>query len=216
VEAMRRTGVGQLIYASGSGVYGDTGLTALSEDHAPLLPISTYGASKLAGEALICSYCSMFGLQAWVFRFANVVGPRQTHGVAFDFLRRLNADRRRLSILGDGTQSKSYIHVDDILNGIWLAWGKAASAYNYFNLATDDHITVAEIAAMVVDIMGLADVELQYSGGNRGWKGDVPLIRMDTGKIKALGWRARRSTREAVESSIRAMYASPAPAAVCG
>ena len=206
LEAMRRTGVGRIVYASGSGVYGDTGLTELKEDYAPLLPISTYGASKLAGEALICSYCSMFGLQAWVFRFANVVGARQTHGVGFDFLRRLRVDPSQLLILGDGTQSKHYIHVSDILNGIWLARQRATGHYNYFNLATDDGITVTQIAEMVISIMGLGNVVLKYTGGARGWKGDIPLVRMDTSKIKALGWRARLSTGQALEASIRDMY----------
>ncbi len=207
VEAMRRTGARQIFYASGSGIYGDTGLTVLNEDHAPLLPISTYGASKLAGEMLICSYCHMFGMRGRVFRFANVVGPRQTHGVVFDFLRRLRADPTRLAILGNGTQSKSYIHVDDVLEGIWTAWEKTDSCYNYFNLATDDHITVTEIAALVVRVMDLKDVHFAYAGGDRGWKGDVPLVRMETAKMKRLGWKVSRSTHEAIESSIRDLYA---------
>lgn len=205
VEAMRRTGVNRIVYSSGSGVYGDTGTIVLDEDYAPLLPISTYGASKLAGESLICSYCHMFGLQAWVFRFANVVGARQTHGVVFDFIHRLAAEPGQLAILGDGSQSKSYIHVEDILNGIWCAREKATGRYNYFNLSTDDHITVAEIADVVVEIMGLTGVRRLYSGGNRGWKGDVPVVRLATGKIKELGWRAARSTAEAIRASAEAI-----------
>ena len=114
LEAMRVAGVPRLIYASGSGVYGDTGQTAVTETYSPLLPISTYGASKLACEALICSYTHMFDLHGVAFRFANVVGPRQTHGVAYDFIRRLREHPTPLEILGDGRQSKSYIHVDDV------------------------------------------------------------------------------------------------------
>ena len=121
VEAMRRTGIPRLLYASGSGVYGEIGSTEAYEDIGPLIPVSTYGASKLAGEALISSYCYMFGLSARVFRFGNVVGPRQTHGVGFDFVRRLNADPTELRILGDGKQSKSYIHVYDVVNAVLAA-----------------------------------------------------------------------------------------------
>ena len=132
--------------------------------------------AKLAGESLICSYCHMFGLRAWVFRFANVVGARQTHGVAFDFIHRLQVDPSELTILGDGTQSKSYIHVDDVLEGIWLARERAVDPFNYFNLSTDDHITVAEIADLVTVTMGLKSVRRIYSGGDRGWKGDVPVV----------------------------------------
>jgi UDP-glucose 4-epimerase len=208
VEAMRRTGVRGIVYSSGSGVYGDTGLKVLREDHSPLLPISTYGASKLAGETLICSYCHMFALQAWVFRFANVVGPRQTHGVVFDFIHRLKTEPTSLSILGDGTQSKSYIHIEDILEGIWLARKNADAQYNYFNLSTDDHITVSEIAGIVTETMGLGDVRRVYSGGDRGWKGDVPVVRLETTKIKKLGWRARYSTWDAIRSSARNIYES--------
>ena len=215
LEAMRRTGVAHIVYASGSGVYGDTGLTELNEDHAPLLPISTYGASKLAGEALICSYCAMFGFQGWVFRFANVVGARQTHGVGFDFLSKLRVDPSQLPILGDGMQSKSYIHVTDVINGIWLAYQKATDSYNYFNLATDDNITVAGIAAIVIEILGLKGVALKYAGGDRGWKGDVPLVRMDSTKIKALGWRAQLTTSQAIESSVRDMYAQAGGKTAC-
>jgi UDP-glucose 4-epimerase len=203
VEAMRRTGVNEIVYSSGSGVYGDTGLKVLNEDHSPLLPISTYGASKLAGESLICSYCHMFGLRAWVFRFANVVGPRQTHGVVFDFVRRLKGDPVALAILGDGSQSKSYIYINDVLDGIWLARERARELYNYFNLSTDDYITVAEIADVVTETMGLPNVRRVYSGGDRGWKGDVPVVRLDTAKIRKLGWQAHRSAHQAIRASAR-------------
>src|SRR5208283_918094 len=121
VEAMRRSGTKTILYASGSGVYGDLGEVEADEDYGPLLPISTYGASKLAGEALITSYCHMFDFTGRVFRFGNVVGPRQTHGVGFDFLRQLRKNPRKLRVLGDGTQSKSYIHVYDVVDAVLLA-----------------------------------------------------------------------------------------------
>jgi UDP-glucose 4-epimerase len=207
VEAARVTGVGRVLYASGSGVYGDLGETAAREDHGPLNPISTYGASKLAGEALICSYCHMFGLTACVFRFGNVVGPRQTHGVGFDFLRQLLATPGRLAILGDGTQSKSYIHVQDVVDAVLLAAAKAAEPFRAFNVATDDYVTVREIAGLAAECLDLplADVTLAFSGGDRGWKGDVPVVRLDTSRIRSLGWSNAMSSREALRASMRAM-----------
>ncbi len=151
VEAMRRTGTRQIVYASGSGVYGDYGHELLGEDFSPMLPVSTYGASKLAGESILCAYCHMFGLQAWVFRFGNVVGPRQTHGVTVRFHSQAENRIRIISpIKGDGEQSKPYVHVDDILNAVWLAWLNASDPFNYFNVATDDTTTVREIAALAI------------------------------------------------------------------
>lgn len=137
VEAMRRTRTPRLLYASGSGVYGDLGDFEAYEDLGPLVPVSTYGASKLAGEALIASYCAMFGVTACAFRFGNVVGPRQTHGVGFDFVRRLLADPSQLRILGDGSQSKSYVHVEDVVNAVLLAHQKSTKPFNVFNVATE-------------------------------------------------------------------------------
>src|SRR6201999_3441300 len=127
-------------YASGSGVYGEGGLHEFAEDHGPMLPISTYGASKMAGELLIGAYCHMFDLSARCYRFANVVGPRQTHGVAYDFIRRLLADPARLEILGDGRQSKSYVHVDDVLDALLLMNDRGGSGFDVFNVATEDYV----------------------------------------------------------------------------
>jgi UDP-glucose 4-epimerase len=207
LEAVRVCGVPRLTYASGSGVYGDVGATPAHEDYGPLLPISTYGASKLAGEALIGAYCHMFGLSALAFRFANVVGPHQTHGVAYDFIRRLLADPSQLLILGDGSQSKSYIHVRDVVAAMrWVArdgW----RGFDYFNVATEDYVTVREIADLVVERLGLEGVAFRFSGGDRGWKGDVPLVRFNTAKIRARGWANRSTSREALADSIDSMIA---------
>jgi UDP-glucose 4-epimerase len=142
VEAMRMSGARRILYASGSGVYGDLGEHEAEEDYGPLIPVSTYGASKLAGEALIASYCFMFGLTGCVFRFGNVVGPHQTHGVGFDFLRRLLLDSSQLDILGDGSQSKSYIHVTDVVRAVLTAAELAPRPYCAFNVATGDYVTV--------------------------------------------------------------------------
>jgi len=205
VEAARRTGLARLLYASGSGVYGDLGELEATEDHGPLLPVSTYGASKLAGEALLGSYCFMFGLTARAFRFGNVVGPRQTHGVGFDFLRMLRADPTQLPILGDGSQSKSYIHVYDVIDAVLTASASTDVAYQVYNVATGDYITVREIADLVVDCLGLGRVTYQFTGGDRGWKGDVPIVRLNTDRIRRLGWANRWSTAEALRQSLLGM-----------
>jgi UDP-glucose 4-epimerase len=209
VEAMRRSTPKRILYASGSGVYGDLGLYEADEDFGPLVPISTYGASKLAGEALIASYCHMFGLTARVFRFGNVVGPRQTHGVGYDFVRRLSQNPAELEILGDGTQSKSYIHVEDVMSAVLLAHEHAVGTFSAYNVATGDYITVREIADLAVECMNLdpREVTYRFTGGNRGWRGDVPIVRLSTSRIRALGWTCKRMTREALKASILAMMA---------
>jgi UDP-glucose 4-epimerase len=204
LEAMRIAGVPRLIYASGSGVYGDTGQTAVAENYSPLLPISTYGASKLACEVLICSYTHMFDLIGVGFRFANVVGPRQTHGVAYDFIRRLLKDPTRLEILGDGQQSKSYIHVEDVVDALLLLHDRGLTG---FDVATLDYVTVRQIADLVAQRLGISNVAYEFTGGSRGWKGDVPLVRFDTSKLRALGWSNRRTSVEALTHSIDSMIA---------
>ena len=209
VEAMRVTETPRILYASGSGVYGDLGETAIDEDWGPLLPISTYGSSKLAGETLISAYCSMFGLTGRSFRFGNVVGPRQTHGVGFDFTRALLADPSRLRILGDGSQRKSYIHVHDVIGAVLLAHREGPRNYDVYNVATGDEITVAEIADLAVEAVGLSPdaVDYEFTGGDRGWRGDVPVVRLQVDKINGLGWRCSRSSREALRESLDALVA---------
>jgi UDP-glucose 4-epimerase len=207
VEAMRTTTAKRILYASGSGVYGDLGTLEAGEDHGPLTPVSTYGASKLAGEALISSYAFMFGLSGCAFRFGNVVGPRQTHGVGFDFARRLLKDPTALRILGDGSQSKSYIHVSDVVRAVLAAHEGTVAPFRPYNVATGDYITVREIAELAVECVGLrrADVRFDFTGGDRGWKGDVPVVRLDTGRIQSIGWRCRLGSREALRQSMLAM-----------
>ncbi len=206
VEAMRRAGVRQLLYASGSGVYGELSPEPVGEDDGPFRPVSTYGASKLAGEALIAGYCAMFGLRARAFRFANVVGPRQTHGVGFDFLRRLTADSRTLRILGDGQQSKSYIHVLDVIAAVLLTLDACPDDYQVFNVSTQDAITVAEIADEAVHCLGLGHTPVyEFTGGSRGWKGDVPVVRLKSERMRALGWASRWTSREAIRAALDSM-----------
>ena len=207
VEAMRRAEVRRILYASGSGVYGDLGEAEPDEDYGPLVPISTYGASKLAGESLIASYCYMFDLVGVAFRFGNVVGPRQTHGVGFDFVRRLLAEPTELTILGDGSQSKSYVHVSDVIDAVLLAATSTLRPFAVFNVATGDYITVREIAELAVDTAGLrpGSTMFSYTGGDRGWRGDVPVVRLNTDRIRALGWANARTTKQALADSLAAM-----------
>jgi UDP-glucose 4-epimerase len=207
VEAMRLSHTSTILYASGSGVYGDLGEREAAEDHGPLVPISTYGASKLAGEALISSYCHMFESTGRVFRFGNVVGPRQTHGVGFDFLRSLLKDPRKLRVLGDGTQSKSYIHVRDVVEAVLMAAQRSSQQFAVYNVATGDYITVHEIARLAAECVGLDPnhVTLDYTGGDRGWKGDIPVVRLNTARIRQLGWVCKSGSREALRDSMMAM-----------
>jgi UDP-glucose 4-epimerase len=207
IEAVRINGVRRIIYSSGSGVYGDRGNEEVDEDFGPLIPVSTYGASKLACEAMLAAYCHMFGLDAVTFRFANVVGDRQTHGVTYDFVRRLIEDPTRLRILGDGSQSKSYIHVDDVVAAMLLIADQGWSGYQVLNAGTGDYITVAEIAQLVVERMELPDVVFEFSGGARGWRGDVPIVRFRSDRLQAQGWNCRRNSREALIASIDANVA---------
>jgi UDP-glucose 4-epimerase len=181
----------------------------VAEDYAPMRPISTYGASKLGGEALISAYCYMFGLRGQCFRFGNVVGPRQTHGVGFDFVRRLRADPTRLSILGDGRQNKPYIHVSDVVAAVLFAHAKAKGDFAVFNVATGDTMTVKEIADLACEVVGLdpKHVRYDYSGGSRGWKGDVPVVKLDISRILALGWPGALPSLEALRRSLEALNA---------
>lgn len=207
LEAMRLNEVKKLLYPSGSGIYGDAGLLEVSENYGSMRPISTYGASKLASEAMISAYHHMFGLMARSYRFANVVGPRQTHGVAYDFIRQLRKNPRKLRILGDGAQSKSYILVDEVIDAIFLTDECSSEPVDCFNVATGDYITVKDIADLVVEEIGLVkgEVEYEFTGGKRGWKGDVPVVRLDLEKIHGLGWKARFSSAEAMRRSIKAL-----------
>ncbi len=207
VEAVRLTGAGEILYASGSGVYGEIDDIEAHENFGPLIPISTYGASKLAGEALISAYSYMYGFRASVFRFGNVVGRRQTHGVGFDFIRRLRNEPKVLTILGDGRQSKPYVHVNDIIEAVLTAHENQKEKFAAYNVAPGDYITVREIADIACNCLGLdpATVDYQFTGGDRGWKGDVPIVRLNIEKIKKLGWRPTRTSAQALREAMLTM-----------
>ena len=207
VESARRSGVKTILYASGSGVYGDAGETLLTEN-SQVNPISTYGASKLAGEALLASYAYMFGIRSTAFRFANVVGPMQTHGVGYDFVRRLRLNPNKLQILGNGKQSKSYVHVSDVVSAVLGASEKTNEMFDCFNISTKDSLSVDDIAQIVFEVLGInpKDIDIQYTGGDRGWKADVPIVRLDASKIENMGWNPKFTCREAMKDAIEKMF----------
>jgi len=212
LEAARINGIPKFILASGSGVYGDAGQIVLNED-SKLNPISTYGASKLAGETLLSAYCFMFGIRGTAFRFANVVGPRQTHGITHDLVSKLRANRERLTVLGDGSQSKSYLHVDDIVSGVLALSTKQDLAFDVFNLANDGNISVKEIVNLVLEHMNLDDSTTNIEFGNtpQGWKADVPIVRMDSTKARSGGWVPTKSSHEAISEAIKARISETNP-----
>ena len=203
LDVMRLKNVKRIVFSSSSTVYGETPLMPLSEDYGPLLPISVYGAAKLASEGLISSFCHTFDMQAWIFRFANVVGLRCTHGVIFDFINKLRKNPKELEILGDGRQRKSYLYVSDCVDGMLFGFENAKDQINLFNLGSDGATEVNRIAEMVVDEMKLGDVRFKYTGGKRGWKGDVPRFQFDISKIKKLGWMPRYDSDDAVRMAIK-------------
>ena len=203
LETMRLHGIKRIVFASSSTVYGETAGQPIPEDYGPLQPISLYGASKLASEGFITAFCHLFGMQAWIFRFANVVGDRATHGVIFDFINKLKQNPEELEILGDGTQEKPYIYVRDCVDGILYGFQHSDGQANVFNLGNRDTTSVTTIGRMLIESLGLTNVRLKYTGGNRGWPGDVPQVRLDTTRMEKLGWKPKYTSDEAVRLAIK-------------
>jgi UDP-glucose 4-epimerase len=201
IQRMQEVGVGKLAFTSSSTVYGEAPRPT-PEDYAPLEPISVYGAAKLADEGLISTYAHSYGLQAWVFRFANVVGPYQRGNVVPDFVEKLLDDPTSLEILGNGRQEKSFVHVTDCVDAIRHVVETADDDYNLYNLGTRTTTSVDRVAAIVADELG-ADPEFEYTGGDRGWVGDVPKMRLSIEKLSALGFEPARSSDEAVRRATR-------------
>jgi UDP-glucose 4-epimerase len=207
LESMRTFGTKNIAFTSTSTVYGEAAVVPTPEDYGPLMPISLYGASKLACEALISSYCHTFGMASWLYRFANIIGDRSTHGVIYDFAMKLKRDPSRLAILGDGRQSKSYLLVDDCVDAMLFAMQKRHEQVNIFNIGSEDRIDVTGIARIVAEEMGLDGVRLEYTGGDRGWAGDVPLMGLSIERIKALGWMPEHNSEDSVRICIRSLLA---------
>ena len=201
LERMREVGVDRFAFTSSSTVYGEAPRPT-PEDYAPLEPISIYGSSKLADEALISTFAHSYGVQSWVFRFANIVGPRQRGNVIPDFIEKLDADPSELEILGDGRQEKSYMHVSECVDAIQHVVEHADDAYNVYNLGTRTTTSVTRIADIVSEELGV-DPEYDYTGGDRGWTGDVPKMRLSIEKLSALGWEQSTESDAAVRRSAR-------------
>jgi UDP-glucose 4-epimerase len=199
LEAMRAHGVRQLLFASSATVFGDSPTIPTSESVGPLLPISLYGAGKLACEGLISAYCHLFDIQAWIFRFGNVIGARMSHGVIYDFIHKLRGDPAEMEILGNGKQRKNYFLVEDCIDGMMFAFQRAREKpCNVFNLGCDSTVTVDEIAQIVAEEMGLKNVRFRHTGGERGWPGDAPVVIFDVGNMGRLGWEATHTSAQAV------------------
>jgi len=203
LEAMRRRGVEEIVFASSSSVYGEPETIPVGED-APLKPISVYGASKAACENIIHSYTKLYGIKAVVLRYANIVGPRLRHGVVWDFINKLLADRRRLEILGDGTQVRSYMHVEDAVEATMIAWRKSKRDFEVYNVASEDWITVDEVAGIVMEVMGLKDVERVYKPllHGIGWPGDVKRVALRIDRLRMLGFKPKMRSKEAVARTV--------------
>jgi UDP-glucose 4-epimerase len=207
LEAMQSHGVKRMFFASSSAIFGETD-ALLHEDFAPLKPISFYGASKLAAEAYISVFAQTLGGRAIVLRFPNVVGERATHGVIFDFLRKLEANRGTLEVLGDGKQSKPYLYVRDLIDAVLTAWDKADSPFAVYHAAGVGTTSVREIAEIVVAAAGRGDTRIIFKGGDRGWPGDVPRFRYDTSRLQALGWQPQHHSTEAVRHAVHRIIAN--------
>lgn len=204
LECMENNDVREIVFASSSAVYGESNVL-LSEDAGPLRPISFYGAAKLCCEAYISAACNSHNIKAWIIRFPNVVGERATHGVVFDFINKLKKNPKELVILGDGKQQKPYLYVKDLVAAVIFAWKNSNQRLNYFNISIDSSTTVTRIAESVTKQMGLKDVKFVYTGGDRGWVGDVPRFQYDTSRINKLGWKAKKTSDQAVEIAVGAV-----------
>lgn len=203
LDAMRRHDIEHIVFSSSSTVYGETPPQPLPENYGPLLPISVYGAAKLAAEGMISSFCHTFDMQGWIFRFANIVGERGTHGVIVDFINKLRNNPKEMEILGDGKQKKPYLYVKDCVDAMLFGHEHAREQINVINLGCDTATQVTRIAEIVVEEMGLDNVTFSYTGGTRGWKGDVPYFHLDTTKMKKLGWTATLSSDDAVRKTTK-------------
>jgi UDP-glucose 4-epimerase len=209
LESLRKTkNKPTIIFTSTSTVYGEPTKMPTPEDYAPLKPISTYGASKLASEALISAYAYTYGFKAIILRLANIVGPRSKHGVIYDFTQKLNKNPTQLEILGDGTQTKSYLYISDCIEAMLIGLEKSTEPVEIYNVGSEDQIDVKTIAEIVAEEMGLQNVEFKFTGGvdgGRGWKGDVKNMLLDTSKLKSLGWKPKLNSKQSIRKTVKTL-----------
>ena len=203
LEAMRHNNVKRISFASSSAIYGEASIMPTPETYGPALPISLYGASKLASEALISSWCGTFGGEAWINRFANIVGPRGTHGVIFDFIHKLKKDPSRLEVLGNGRQEKSYMSAEDCVRAMVHLVDNTEQKVNLYNLGTGDTCSVRRIAEIVVEESGFKDVSIEYTGGDRGWAGDVPKTSLDVEYLFSTGFAPKMQSEDAIRYTVK-------------
>ncbi len=218
LEAMRKNNIKKIAFASSSVVYGEPTKFPTPENYGPLLPISLYGATKLGSEALISAYCGTFGFSAWIFRFANVVGAKATHGLIYDLVKKLEKNKSELEVLGDGKQKKSYMHVKDCVDAILYTLGKTETNQSsnssdtgkvgIYNIGNRDQITVGEIAQLLLKEMKLTETRIRYTGTKRGWRGDVTIMHLDASRLNKLGWKPSMNSKESVAAAIREMLQS--------
>lgn len=201
LESMRLNDINKIIFSSSGAIYGNPNKYPTPEDYGPLFPVSLYGASKMASETLISSFSHTFDIQAWIYRFGNIVGKNPTHGALFDFVKKLNDNPDELEVLGDGSQTKPYIYVEECIKGMWFGFKNVHDPLNYFNIAVDSFTSVKFMAEETIKAMGLK-AKIKYTGGKVGWKGDVNKVRMDHDKLKKLGWEPILSSDKAVLKSI--------------
>lgn len=209
-EAMRQNGIRDILFSSTGAVYGDLCHdTATDESAGPLLPMSGYAAGKIGSEAFISSYCHLYGLRAWMFRFGNVIGSRMTHGVISDFIRKLRDNPEELLVLGDGTQEKNYFLVEECIEGMTFAYRTIPMSEkqpcDLFNLGTDSVTPVMKIARIVTEEMNLPDARIRVDGAPRAWPGDQPKVHIRIDKMNARGWQAQKTSDEAVRTAVRRM-----------
>lgn len=201
LEAMRKNCIPMIVFTSSSTVYGESDKFPIPEN-AELKPISNYGASKASAEMYIHSFSRLYGIKGLVLRYANIIGPRSNHGVIPDFIKKLKKDRKRLLILGNGKQKKSYLHVSDCIDASLLALEHLKKSFDVFNVGSEEWATVNEMARMVCNEMGLNNVEFEYTGEERGWEGDVKKFLLDVTKIKKLGWKPKYNTEQSIRKTV--------------
>ncbi len=202
LDAMRKYGVRDLVFASSSAIYGEVE-EEIDEDHGPLQPVSFYGAAKNAAESYISAFAYQFDMRTWIYRFPNVIGSRLTHGVVHDFIKQLQSDPTKLTILGDGNQLKPFLHVNDLIDAILLGRNRLSETVNCLNIGPETRTTVRRIAEIVVEEMGLEGIPFHFTGGTGGWKGDVPRYSYDLTRIKSLGWQPRHTSDQAIRLAVR-------------
>ncbi|HJM45267.1 MAG TPA: NAD-dependent epimerase/dehydratase family protein [Candidatus Poseidoniaceae archaeon] len=205
LESMRLNDCKNIAFSSSSVVYGEAKIMPTPEDYGPLFPISLYGASKLGSEGLISAWVGTFGIKAWIFRFANIIGTRGTHGVIFDFIHKLKKDSSRLEVLGNGLQEKSYMEVIDCSRAMIHVVNNFNNDLNYVNLGSSDTCSVSRIAEIVIQSTGFSNVNIEFTGGDRGWAGDVPKAMLDVNKLTESGFNCSFQSDDAVMHTAKSL-----------